>query len=51
MIQLERPDEVPMQLLAKYARCKDFAYDIPRCYYENTSKEELVLEHVLEYER
>jgi len=24
---------------------------VPRCYFENTSKEELVLEHVLEYER
>ena len=25
--------------------------DLPRCYYENTTKEELVLEHVLEYKR
>ena len=28
-----------------------FKEEIPRCYTENTSKEELVLEHVLEYNR
>lgn len=37
-----------MQLDAKDELKKD---SIPRCYTENTSKEELVLEHVLEYER
>jgi hypothetical protein len=37
-----------VQLDAKDELKKD---SIPRCYTENTSKEELVLEHVLEYER
>jgi hypothetical protein len=40
---------------AKDIRCNKFLYDrdesCPRCYFENTSKEELVLEHVLEYKR
>lgn len=40
---------------AKEGRCDEYKYesaaDGPRCYYENTSKEELVLEHVLEYQR
>ena len=40
----------------KVGRCEMFAYENmrskkPRCYFENTSKEELVLEHVLEYKR
>lgn len=40
---------------AKETRCDDYKFEIggsgPRCYYENSSKEELVLEHVLEYQR
>jgi hypothetical protein len=38
---------------AKLKRCDNFRWteNIPRCYSENTSKEELVLEHVLEYKR
>lgn len=34
-------------------RCDYWSYrdDTPRCYTENNSKEELVLEHVLEYAR
>jgi hypothetical protein len=33
--------------------CRNFGYleEPPRCYFENTSKEELVLEHVLEYKK
>ena len=49
---LEEPDELPLQDPAKLTRCYTFAdqENIPRCYFENTSKEELVNEHVLEYE-
>lgn len=52
---LEEPEELPDQAPAKIMRCYDFANpedgsEIPRSYFENTSKEELVLEHVLEYE-
>ena len=54
---LEEPEELNYQEPAKFNRCYDFAnpdegseHLIPRCYFENTSKEELVLEHVLEYE-
>ena len=37
---------------AKEQRCYDYRVNDPlRTYYENTSKEELVLEHVLEYKR
>lgn len=38
---------------AKQSRCDNFYFsdNIPRCYSENTSKEELVLEHVIEYKR
>lgn len=37
----------------KVERCVLFkkSENIPRCFTENTPKEELVLEHVLEYER
>ena len=50
--ELEEPDGQPEQDPAKILRCDMFKYnDPPRCYYENTSKEELVLEHVLEYKR
>ena len=52
---LEEPEELPEQDPAKFIRCYDFANpddgsEIPRCYFENSSKEELVLEHVLEYD-
>ena len=50
-MKLEKPEDIQFQLDAKTSRCRNFDYDCPRCYYENTSKEELVLEHVLEYER
>ena len=46
------PDPITEQEPAKMMRCDMFAYsEPPRCYSENTSKEELVLEHVLEYKR
>jgi len=49
---LEVPEQMEEQEPAKISRCDEFAYrDPPRCYYENNSKEELVLEHVLEYKR
>ena len=50
---LDEPEPLDDQDPAKIIRCDSFAYspDLPRCYYENTSKEELVLEHVLEYRR
>ena len=32
------------------ASMSDDGSEIPRCYFENSSKEELVLEHVLEYD-
>ena len=49
---MEEPYPIQVQEPAKLARCFNFAYsDPPRCYIENTSKEELVLEHVLEYKR
>ena len=48
---LDEPDDLPDQDPAKMTRCYNFAdgHDIPRTYFENTSKEELVNEHVLEY--
>ena len=51
--KLEEPEPILDTEPAKYSRCDNFSYsdDIPRCYMENTSKEELVLEHVLEYKR
>lgn len=51
--ELSEPDEVTPMDPAKEQRCGQAAYGstLPRCYYENTSKEELVLEHVLEYKR
>jgi hypothetical protein len=63
--QQDKPDEEEIKLLqpyddlpstddAKALRCYKFnlySDDAPRCYTENTSKEELVLEHVLEYAR
>ena len=52
--ELEEPEDLNDQEAAKVLRCEQFDYDEedkPRCYSENTSKEELVLEHVLEYKR
>jgi hypothetical protein len=53
---LERADELFIDEGTKTGRCESFAWENmqtkkPRCYFENTSKEELVLEHVLEYDR
>ena len=49
---LDEPELIDQQDTAKYSRSENFAYDKPpRCFFENTSKEELVLEHVLEYKR
>jgi hypothetical protein len=50
---LDRPESVWPGDSAKESRCDSFYYqsDMPRVYSENSSKEELVLEHVLEYER
>jgi len=50
---LDEPEPLDDQDPAKIIRCDTFSYggDLPRCYYENTSKEELVLEHVIEYKR
>jgi len=52
-IGLDEPEPMEYQDPAKVIRCDTFSYtdNIPRCYYENTSKEELVLEHVIEYKR
>jgi hypothetical protein len=49
--QLSDPEEIMPQNPAKFDRCNAGQFDLARCYYENTSKEELVLEHVLEYKR
>jgi len=53
---LEEPEPTIIEESTKVGRCESFAWDNmkskkPRCYFENTSKEELVLEHVMEYER
>ena len=49
---LDEPDTIDFQETAKFSRSENFAFDKPaRCFFENTSKEELVLEHVLEYKR
>lgn len=53
---LEEPDAVIIEESTKEGRCEQFAWEnmkskFPRCYFENTSKEELVLEHVMEYKR
>lgn len=49
---LDEPDDIAVEETAKTLRCDQFYYsDPPRCYSENTSKEELVLEHVIEYKR
>lgn len=50
---LEEYDQLPSENDPKGTRCYYYSgrEDIPRCYTENTSKEELVLEHVLEYAR
>jgi len=50
---IDPPDALEEDLSAKTIRCTDFKYNTvpPRSYSENTSKEELVLEHVLEYKR
>lgn len=49
---LDEPEINDEIIPAKEQRCFDYKYGNPqRCYYENTSKEELVLEHVLEYKR
>jgi hypothetical protein len=50
---LEDPEPIIDQDPAKQSRCDMFYFseNLPRCYYENTSKEELVLEHVIEYKR
>jgi hypothetical protein len=54
------PEEIASSDVPKNGRCFSFedqtrdptrAHMVPRCYTENTSKEELVLEHVLEYNR
>lgn len=54
----EKPLEKPEEIFRppdsnKIKKCDTFYFnpDAPRSYSENTSKEELVLEHVLEYER
>lgn len=48
---MEDPEDNLDQEPAKATRCDSFYFgaDVPRCYKENTSKEELVLEHVIEY--
>ena len=49
---LEEPEAIEFQETAKQGRSDHYSYDKPlRCFFENTSKEELVLEHVLEYKR
>ena len=51
-LPLEQPEPIEPTEPAKVQRCEMFSWsDPPRCYFENTSKEELVLEHVLEYKR
>jgi len=52
-IPLEEYHDLPSQDDAKSLRCYWYSgrSDIPRSYTENSSKEELVLEHVLEYSR
>jgi len=49
--ELEEPDPLDIPDPAKIIRCETFADEPnkPRAYFENTSKEELVNEHVLEY--
>lgn len=61
--KLAEPDELDDLDDPKKIRCQNFSVsqlqqltsfqyeNVPRCYIENTSKEELVLEHVLEYNR
>ena len=51
--ELEPPEMADNSESAKETRCEDFWYkpDVPRSFFENTSKEELVLEHVFEYQR
>jgi hypothetical protein len=53
VVVLEKDAELPPQQNAKESKCILYSTrpDIPRSYIENTSKEELVLEHVLEYAR
>lgn len=53
---LPRPEEVLSKIDSKAQRSRKFHnyygdVTVPRCYTENSSKEELVLEHVLEYSR
>jgi len=45
--------DLPAEDDPKGTRCQYWSFNdhIPRCYTENTSKEELVLEHVTAYER
>jgi len=53
LLTLERPDPLDNNESSKTQMCRNFGYleEPPRCYFENTSKEELVLEHVLEYKK
>lgn len=53
LLTLERPDLLDNNESSKTQMCRNFGYleEPPRCYFENTSKEELVLEHVLEYKK
>lgn len=53
---LDEPEPCMIEESTKVGRCEQFAWENsknnkPRCFFENTSKEELVLEHVLEYKR
>lgn len=53
---LEEPEPVILEESTKLGRSEQFGWENmkskkPRCYFENTSKEELVLEHVMEYKR
>jgi hypothetical protein len=53
---LEEPEPAVIEESSKVGRAEQFGWENtkakkPRCYFENTSKEELVLEHVIEYKR
>jgi len=49
---MDEPEAIEFQETAKQSRSENYSYGTPpRCFFENTSKEELVLEHVLEYKR
>lgn len=53
---LDEPEPCMIEESTKFGRCEQFSWENmqakkPRCFFENSSKEELVLEHVLEYKR